>query len=187
MRFAVLLLGFVLLAGCAAAPAPVVAPPSTAGVPPPAGLARSEPTALDIPRIGARSTLVPLGLNPDGTIEVPPVSTPRQAGWYAYGPTPGELGPAVIVGHVDGNKQQGIFYRLKELAPGDEVSVSRRDGSTVRFVVTKVDEVAKGAFPSDAVYGNTPDAELRLITCGGSFDRTAHSYRDNIIVYAAVA
>ncbi|MGW5740529.1 class F sortase [Amycolatopsis sp. NPDC003861] len=139
---------------------------------------------MAIPRIGAQSTLVPLGLNPDGTLEVPPVSRPMQAGWYALGPTPGENGPAVIVGHVDGNRQKGVFYRLRELVPGDPVLVARKDGTTLTFVVSRVDKVDKDEFPSDAVYGDTPDPQLRLITCGGSFDRTVHSYRDNIIAYA---
>jgi sortase (surface protein transpeptidase) len=149
-------------------------------------MARVEPVSVDIPKIGAHSSLVPLGLNPDNTVQVPPVSTPMQAGWYSYGPTPGETGPAVILGHVDGMKQAGIFYRLRELASGDRVSVSRRDGSTARFVVTRVDRVSKDAFPTDAVYGNTAGPELRLITCGGDFDHTAHSYRDNVIVYAGL-
>jgi len=96
-------------------------------------------------------------------------------------------GPAVVLGHVDGNRQKGIFYRLKELTPGDRISVSRKDGSTAVFVVRKVDQVDKDAFPENLVYGNTSDAELRLITCGGSFDRTAHSYVDNVIVFAELA
>jgi hypothetical protein len=149
-------------------------------------LDRSEPTELWIPHIGARSSLIPLGLNKDGTIEVPPVEQPMQAGWYSLAPTPGEVGPAVILGHVDGNRQPGIFYRLRELAPGDEVEISRMDGSVAGFVVRKVDQVDKDQFPTEAVYGETADPELRLITCGGRFDRTAHSYVDNIIVYATL-
>lgn len=191
MKFIAVLLGLVLLAGCSApAPsAPTPTPPGSVAAESsqPPGLARSIPTVIDIPKIGAHSTLVQLGLNQDSTIEVPPVSTPLQAGWYSYSPTPGETGPAIILGHVDGGGQKGIFYRLKELAPGEEISVSRQDGSTVRFTVTKVDEVSKSTFSADDVYGDTDAPELRLITCGGSFDRTAHSYRDNIIVYAALA
>lgn len=182
------LLGLALSAGCAAQqPTPAGAPSAAPGVTSEvhAGMPAAAPTAIDIPKIAARSSLVPLGLNADRTIEVPPVGKPQQAGWYRYGPTPGEVGPAVILGHVDGNKQLGIFYRLKELAPGDQVSVSRVDGSTARFVVTEVEQIDKDVFPSDAVYGDTPDPELRLITCGGSFDHAAHSYRDNIIVFAA--
>jgi LPXTG-site transpeptidase (sortase) family protein len=149
-----------------------------------AALPASPPTDISIPKIGAKSTLVSLGLNADQSIEVPPVSQPMQAGWYNKAPTPGEIGPAVILGHVDGNKQPGIFYRLKELAAGDEVLVSRQDGKTAKFTVTKVERVAKKDFPTDVVYGDTSDAELRLITCGGQFDHAAHSYLDNIIVFA---
>ncbi|MEC3981578.1 class F sortase [Amycolatopsis sp. H20-H5] len=148
------------------------------------GLVKSEPVSVDIPKIGAHSSLVPLGLNADNSVQVPPVSQPLQAGWYVNGPTPGEVGPAVILGHVDGNKQRGIFFRLKELAPGDRIAVARKDGKTADFVVTKVDKVPKDTFPTDAVYGDTADAQLRLITCGGVFDRASHNYLDNIIVYA---
>jgi Sortase domain len=147
-------------------------------------LARSTPVSLSIPKLGVSSTLVPLGLSSDGSVQVPPVSTPMQAGWYDNGPTPGEIGPAVLLGHVDGDHQKGVFYTLHELAAGDQVSVTRQDGATARFTVTKVDQVSKATFPTDAVYGDTSDAELRLITCGGSFDAAAHSYRDNIVVYA---
>lgn len=184
-RWLLPVLGLVLLGGCAAEPGQAPAPPGAA-VSQPASLPRSEPTAIDIPAIGAHSTLVPLGLNADDTIEVPPVSTPLQAGWYRYGPTPGEAGPAVVLGHVDGNKQRGIFFRLREIVPGNRVSVARVDGSTVRFVVTRVDQVDKDEFPTGTVYGDTRGPELRLITCGGSFDRAVHSYRDNIIVYASL-
>ena len=183
------LLGLVLLSGCAARPvpvAPVPAPGAGTVTPQTVGLPPAEPELLDIPRLGAHSTLVPLGLNADDTIEVPPVARPMQAGWYRYGPTPGEVGPAVVLGHVDGGGQRGIFYRLKELSPGDEVVVSRKDGSTARFAVSRVQQVDKDRFPAEAVYGDTSEPELRLITCGGSFDRAAHSYRDNIIVYAVL-
>nr|WP_134732560.1 class F sortase [Amycolatopsis nivea] len=175
-----------LLAGCSvgattAAPAASAPPVSSVAS---AAMPKSEPVSLDIPSIDAHSSLVPLGLNPDNSVQVPPVSKPLQAGWYENGPTPGEVGPAVVLGHVDGNKQKGIFYRLKEMKPGDDVDISRRDGTTAHFEVTKVDQVPKDVFPTDAVYGDTSDPELRLITCGGAFDRAEHSYVDNIIVYA---
>lgn len=163
-----------------------VEPSSGTTTPEPKALPRSEPTRIDIPRIDAHSTLVPLGLNPDKTIQVPPVSQPMQAGWYLNGPTPGERGPAVVLGHVDGDRKEGIFFNLKEMRTGDEVDIARREGTSARFVVTKVDRVAKTQFPTDAVYGDTPDAQLRLITCGGTFDHAAHSYLDNIIVYATL-
>ncbi|KZB82604.1 class F sortase [Amycolatopsis regifaucium] len=148
------------------------------------GMPKADPVSIDVPKIEAKSSLIPLGLNPDNTVEVPPVTQPMQAGWYLNGPTPGEVGPSVILGHVDGNKQKGIFFRLKELAPGDKVSIARKDGTTAEFTVTKVERVAKDKFPTDAVYGDTTAPELRLITCGGFFDKASHNYLDNIIVFA---
>jgi hypothetical protein len=147
----------------------------------------SVPVAMRIPKIGAQSSLVQLGLNPDGSVQVPPVSDPMQAGWYAGGAAPGEVGPAVLLGHVDGGQRAGIFFRLHELAPGDDVFVTRKDGVVLHFTVTARTEVPKDAFPTEAVYGRTTAPELRLITCGGSFDRAAHSYVDNIVVYATLA
>lgn len=194
----VLLAAGLLVGACGTTPpqsAPAVttstaAAATTTGISPaavaPPSLAASTPVSVDIPKIGAHSSLVQLGLNADQTIEVPPVSTPMQAGWYKLGPTPGEIGPAVILGHVDGNKQAGIFYRLHELAAGDKVSVGRQDGSTATFTVQKVERDAKDAFPTDAVYGDTSTADLRVITCGGAFDSKAHSYVDNIIVFATL-
>ncbi|WP_340684568.1 class F sortase [Amycolatopsis coloradensis] len=148
------------------------------------GLPKADPVSIDVPKIEATSSLIPLGLNADDTIEVPPVTRPMQAGWYVHAPTPGEVGPSVILGHVDGNKQKGIFFRLKELAPGDKVSITREDGVTAEFAVTKVERVAKDRFPTDAVYGDTAEPELRLITCGGVFDKASRNYLDNVIVFA---
>ncbi|MET9228934.1 class F sortase [Lentzea sp. NPDC003310] len=178
-----------LITGCAkpsdvtllpTGPAPTTHSTVDRGMPP------SEPTEVRIPKIGARSSLVPLGLNPDETIEVPPVEQPMQAGWYALARTPGETGPAVVLGHVDGNRQPGIFLRLKELTAGDEVEVSRKDGTTARFRVRATEQVAKSSFPTEAVYGDTAEPELRLITCGGEFDQATRGYRDNLIVYATL-
>lgn len=189
------LLGVALALTACTAPEPTTGPtpppPPATGTttsPPPTRTApaRVDPAEVVIPKIGARSTLVPLGLNPDETIEVPPVEQPMQAGWYVHARAPGEPGPAIILGHVDGNSQPGVFHRLKELAPGDDVDVTRADGSTVRFAVVRVDQVPKERFPTDAVYGDTPDPVLRLITCGGVFDRSARSYQDNVIVYATM-
>lgn len=155
------------------------------GVPLP--LPSSVPVAVEVPAIGARSSLVPVGLNADGTVQVPPVEQPMQAGWYRFGPTPGEQGAAVILGHVDGVRQPGIFYRLRELRTGDEVFVTRRDGTVARFVVERREQVSKDDFPTESVYGHSDRPELRLITCGGSFDRSRQRYRDNVIVFAALA
>lgn len=160
------------------------AAPESGGVASVKGMAKVDPVSIDVPKIDAKSSLIPLGLNPDNTVEVPPVTQPMQAGWYVNGPTPGEIGPSVILGHVDGNKQKGIFFRLKELAPGDKVSISRKDGTTAEFAVTKVERVPKDKFPTEAVYGDTVEPELRLITCGGVFDKASRNYLDNIIVFA---
>jgi sortase (surface protein transpeptidase) len=193
-RLALAVAALALLGACAAPPAPEL--PTTSPTPPtvtstaPVGTARglppSEPTEVRIPKIDAVSSLVPLGLNADETVEVPPVEQPMQAGWYRYARTPGEAGPAVVLGHVDGNRQAGIFFRLKELVAGDEVLVSRKDGTTARFRVREKQQVAKSSFPTEAVYGDTDVPELRLITCGGSYDQEARSYRDNVIVYATL-
>lgn len=186
------LVALTLLAGCGAQPELVLptGPAPSTSTPPPStsdrGLPPSEPTELRIPKIGAKSSLIPLGLNPDETVEVPPIEQPMQAGWYKLARTPGETGPAVLLGHVDGRQQPGIFFRLKELTEGDEVEVSRKDGTTARFRVRRTEQIAKSSFPTEAVYGDTTEPELRLITCGGGFDQAAHSYRDNIIVYATL-
>lgn len=176
----------VLLAGCAtphgAAPPAPTGPTSTTQ----ATQEIAPPAEIDIPRLGATSSLVELGLNADQTVEVPPVDTPMQAGWFTGAPRPGAPGPAVVLGHVNGGGEAGIFARLHELTGGDEVLVRRTDGTTARFTVTRVDQVAKEHFPTDEVYGDTEGPELRLITCGGSFDRDAGSYRDNVIVYATL-
>jgi sortase (surface protein transpeptidase) len=169
-----------VLAGCGAGTTPAAPAPAPA----PATPARSLPTALDVPAIDAKSSLVPLGLNADRTVEVPPVDQPLQAGWYEYGPTPGEAGPAVILGHIDGGHRKGIFWRLRELEPGQEVHVDRADGRRLTFEVTKVEQIAKNAFPTEAVYGDTADPQLRLITCGGRYDAANRNYLDNVIAYA---
>ncbi|MEU2348720.1 class F sortase [Modestobacter sp. NPDC049651] len=160
----------------------VAAPPSAAV---PAVLPRSEPVAVRVPALDVTSTLVPLGLQADGSMEVPPGARP--VGWYDRSPTPGERGPAVLAGHVDWNGERGTFAGLATLHPGDRVEVDRADGSTAAFTVDRVARYPKGAFPSDAVYGDVPDAQLRLITCGGAFDRAARSYEDNVVVFATLA
>jgi sortase (surface protein transpeptidase) len=145
-------------------------------------MAMSKPVRVRIPSIGVDSKLMDLTLKTDGTMNVPPDGT--EAGWYTGAPTPGQLGPAIIAGHVDWGGRAGVFYHLRNLKPNDQVSVSRQDGSTAVFRVTGVDEFPKNKFPTDVVYGDINYAGLRLITCGGSFDRAAHSYNDNIVVFA---
>jgi sortase (surface protein transpeptidase) len=143
------------------------------------------PAELAIPSLGTRSPLMELGLEPDRTIQVP--EDPDLAGWYTGGPKPGETGPAVIVGHVDSYTGPGVFHRLGELAPGEEILIRRQDGSVARFAVTRVEQHPKDDFPTEAVYGDTDGRELRLVTCGGAFDRSARSYTDNVIVWATLA
>ncbi|EFG65071.1 peptidase C60, sortase A and B [Streptomyces sp. SPB074] len=127
--------------------------------------------------------LTPLGLAPDRTVEVPPLVAHDVAGWYRYGPPPGERGPAVVLGHVTtGPDRDGVFRRLGGVERGDPIVVRRADGSTVRFVVDRVRTVAKSEFPTKEVYGDVPRAELRLITCGGR--RDAAGYSANVIVFA---
>ena len=180
---AVVLAATALLGGCAAPN--ISAPPLPATSTTSATVAM--PAGIEIPRIDARSSLVGLGLDAEGAVQVPPVEEPMQAGWFTGAPKPGEPGPAVVLGHVNGGGQPGIFSRLNELAEGDEILIRRTDGTVARFTVTRVDQVPKADFPTEAVYGDTEDPQLRLITCGGTFDRAANSYRDNVIVYAKLS
>src|SRR5450631_3220545 len=144
-------------------------------------LARSTPVHLRIAAIGVDSGLMYLGLRADGSLEVPPAGFP--AGWYTGGPTPGELGPAIIAGHIDW-KGPGVFYHLHNLKPGDQVTVTRADGSQPAFRVTRVAQFPKDQFPTKLVYGNIDHAGLRLVTCGGSFNSQTGHYEDNIVVFA---
>jgi sortase (surface protein transpeptidase) len=142
----------------------------------------SAPVRLEIPAIEVTSPLVRLGLNADGTMQVP--GDFQVAGWFTGAPQPGQLGPAVIAGHVDSRTGPAIFYRLRDLRPGDEIRVVRADRRIVRFRVDSLASYPKQALPDDAVYGATTTPALRLITCAGTFDRSRHSYRDNLVVSA---
>lgn len=146
------------------------------------------PTSISIPAIGVHHTLLQLGQNPDGSLQVPPLSDVATPGWDRLSPRPGQVGPSVIVGHVDGSGGgvKGVFYELGALHPGDTVSISRSDATVAVFRIDAVDEYAKGSFPTLDVYGNTADAQLRLITCGGPFDRATGHYLDNIVAYATL-
>ncbi len=160
--------------------------PTEAGSAPAAPVVRplppSRPVRFQIPAIRVDTALIDLGLQRDGTLQVPPDGT--RAGWFTGAPSPGERGPAVMTGHVDWAGHQGVFYDLRHLPVGARITVSRRDGSTAVFNVTGTQQVRKGSFPTRAVYDDIDHPALRLITCGGSFDHTAHSYRDNIVVFA---
>ncbi|HEX7304860.1 class F sortase [Lentzea sp.] len=143
-----------------------------------------EPVTVRIPSIGVETSLEELAVDSAGALE-PPTRADR-AGWYAKGVAPGDTGPAVIAGHVDSKTGPGVFFRLPELQPGAEVLVERKDGSTLTFVVSSSYSTEKTAFPTAVVYAPTPLSELRLVTCGGEFDRVAGSYRDNVIVEAVL-
>lgn len=135
--------------------------------------------------IGVHAGLLTLGVAPDGRVAVPPLDSP-DAGWYEHSPTPGELGPAVLLGHVDSARTgPGVFYDLRMLQPGDTVRVTRADGGVVAFRVDRIGQYPKAAFPTAAVYGDIDHAGLRLITCGGPFDRSARSYVDDVVVFAS--
>jgi len=142
------------------------------------------PVRLAIPRIHVASSLERLGRARDGTVEVP--SRWEVPGWYALGPRPGDPGSAVILGHVDSKRGPAVFYRLRELRPGDEIRIARADGSSVRFVVERTAKYDKQRFPTDDVYYPALAPALRLVTCGGQFDFTTGHYRSNIIVFAAI-
>lgn len=171
------------VAPAASAPArpPVVVTPAPAPSAPP--LSASAPEHLTIPSIGVSAgPLMSLGIDRAGGLEVPPDAT--TVGWFELGPTPGERGPAVVAAHVDYAGVPGAFTRLHDVAEGDEVTVRRRDGTSAVFTAYRVDRYEKSAFPTEQVYGDTDGAELRLITCGGDFDRGSGQYRDNVVVYA---
>jgi hypothetical protein len=166
---------------------PAAAPPSPPGTGPwtasSAPLDGSAPLRVEIPTLGITAAVGPLGLNPDGTLEVPRDFS--RAGWYTGRPSPGQAGPAVIVAHRAGRRGPGAFWRLPDVRAGQEVVVTRADGRRVRFVVDRLEQHRKDAFPTEAVYGPTPETALRLITCGGPFEPSlGDRYRDNVIVFA---
>ncbi len=148
----------------------------------------SRPVSLAIPAIGVHTNVMDLGLGPGRTLQVPPLTQAgvQEAGWYDLGPAPGQLGPAVIAGHVDSYQGPGVFFRLGALRPGDQISVTRADGTVAVFRVDAVDEYRKNSFPTRQVYGPVGYAGLRVITCGGRFDYQTRHYLSNIVIYAAL-
>ena len=180
---AALLAGAALAGGGAPAPEPaqaqqvrIVPPDST----PQTGL---KPVRLRIAAVGIDTTLVPLGLLANGDMEVP--ADASVAGWYDLGPRPGQPGPAVIAGHVDSRQGPGVFFPLRQVRPGDLVEVTLEDGSVLRFPVTAVEQHPKDALPVERIWNDTEEPVLRLVTCGGTFDRQSRHYTDNIVVFAA--
>jgi hypothetical protein len=142
------------------------------------------PYWLLIPAIGVSSDLVRLGLTAAGALQVPP--TAAVAGWYTGSPRPGEIGSSIIAGHIDSKLGPGIFFRLSRMRRGEYVYVIRANHTLAVFEVTSVRTYAKSRFPAKTVYGPVPDAELRLITCGGTFDFATGSYLKNVVVYATL-
>jgi sortase (surface protein transpeptidase) len=146
-------------------------------------LGRSVPSRLRIPKLHVDSPIMKLGLNPDHTIQVPPLSEPKMTGWWDGGPTPGEKGASVILGHNIGNGHPSVFEKLGTLRPGDRAEVTRADGSVATFEVTRLEQIPKSRFPTEKVYGKLSYPGIRLITCGGRFDASWGHHVDNIIVY----
>lgn len=177
----------VALGGCAGGGQGAVPTPSdAAGVVTSVSLPRSVPVSIEIPKIGVRSTLLALGVGRHRGVQLPSASTPMRAGWFSGGPTPGQIGPSTIFGRVSAHRQPAVFARLYDLVAGDLVLIRLQDGSTATFRVTQVQQLSKGSFAADAVHGDATDAELRLVTCGDTFDPATRSFRDNIIVFATL-
>ncbi|UWX85648.1 class F sortase [Arthrobacter sp. zg-Y1110] len=174
----------------AAAPAATAAASSQPAAPQadaPPVLSPSAPVSLSIPATGTESRLLHLGLREDGSLEVPPEPPGSPASWYTGSPTPGERGPAVLLGHVNATGGgEGVFAGLRNLSPGDRLEIAREDGSTAVFSVDRGEQYGKDEFPTLAVYGNTAGAELRLITCDG-FDPATGTFDDNYVVYASLS
>jgi Sortase domain len=182
-------------AGAITVPSSAPAPTATASAPPPPthcstpapAAGDKSPFRICIPALKVDASMMSLGLNPDRTVEVPPLSKVRDAGWYKYSAEPGAVGPTVILGHVDSAQYgDGVFFRLSRLHAGDTVVVSRADGMLATFRINRVSEVSKSHFPTDEVYGPTSGPALRLITCGGQFDSATRNYEDNIIAYGTL-
>lgn len=170
-----------------------VAPAATTAVTPdaetsdtaggPSKPAAQAPVHVSIPSLGVDSDIMRLGLNTDGTVEVPPAEKGMTVGWYTGGPVPGEQGPAVLIGHNDTRFGRAVFHDLKKINKGADITVRDSKGAEVHFEVTGRETASKNAFPTNRVYGPTDDRALRLVTCDGAFDAQGHPV-DNLIVYA---
>ncbi|MGA5171037.1 MULTISPECIES: class F sortase [Streptomyces] len=172
-------------------PAPVVSPRATpvpqadtraAAASP--SLPRSAPTQLLIPSIGVDAPFTDLAIGPSGRLDAPPPDETNLVGWFAAGPSPGERGTAIVAGHLDTTTAPAVFASLRTLSLGSDINIVRKDGTTASFVVDAVDNFPQDRFPDDLVYADTPDAQLRLITCGGSYDRSKKRYTENTVVFA---
>ncbi|WP_091283626.1 MULTISPECIES: class F sortase [Parafrankia] len=170
-------------AGAAGTPGPSGAPGASATplptLPP---VVVTDPTRVRIPVIGVDAPIIRLGLNGDGSLDVP--KKWGEVGWYDKGPAPGAMGPSVLVGHYDSTSGPAVFYRLRALRPGDQIEVSSPAGLKTTFTVDRTEDVTKKTFPTDRAYGPVNRPELRLITCTGAFDEKTKHYLSNLIVYA---
>ena len=142
------------------------------------------PVSIKAPTVDIASSLGRVAMNPNGTIEVP--TDPAKAAWYRLGPMPGQLGPAVIVGHLDSVDGPAVFYRLSSLRPGQIINVTRVDRSVAHFRVDAIKTYRRDQFPTQAVYGPIDYAGLRLITCGGAYNKHTKAYTSNVVVFATL-
>jgi hypothetical protein len=166
----------------------VAAPATTSTAPRPTVpvlpvVAYSVPASLRVPALSLSVPLSTLGLNPDGSVQVP--TNDVEPGWFRLGPSPGQIGSAVILGHVDTYTGPGIFFGLRTLIPGDQIQVTLSDGAVTTFAVTSVVQYTKTAFPADQVYASQGKSELQLVTCGGAFDEQTGHYLSNVVVYSS--
>ncbi|MCX4770030.1 class F sortase [Streptomyces sp. NBC_01260] len=180
----------------AAPPAAPAAPPAAPAAPPAAvipkqaapsaspALPRSEPKRLKIPAIAVDAPFTPLSIGASGRLDAPPTGDRNLVGWFKDGATPGERGAAIVAGHVDTTTGPAVFLQLRFLQPGATVDITRTNGSVATFKVDSVETFSKANFPDKRVYADTSDAQLRLITCGGNYDKKAKDYEDNVVVFA---
>jgi hypothetical protein len=147
-------------------------------------LPRSAPKRLLIPSIGVNAPFTDLAIGPSGRLNAPPPDATNLVGWFAAGPSPGERGTAIVAGHLDTTTAPAVFASLSTLSPGSSVDIVREDGSTASFVVDAIDNFPQDKFPDDLVYADTPDAQLRLITCGGAYDHSKKRYTENTVAFA---
>jgi sortase (surface protein transpeptidase) len=142
------------------------------------------PTHISIPEIGVSAPFTPLSIGATGQLNAPPPADNNLVGWFEGGVTPGERGSSIVAGHVDTKTGPAVFLLLNTLKPGNTVDITRKDGVVATFEVDSVDSFSKANFPNDRVYADTPDAQLRLITCGGDYDKKAKDYEENVVVFA---
>lgn len=173
-------------AASAAASSPAAAVPQQASPAPTTApaLSRSVPTRLKIPAIAVNAPFTPLSIGASGRLDAPPPNDRNLVGWFKGGVTPGERGAAIVAGHVDTMTGPAVFLQLRFLRPGSTVAITRTDGTVATFKVDTVETFSKAKFPDKRVYADTPDAQLRLITCGGTYDKKAKDYEDNVVVFA---